>query len=76
MVNDQNVFGIRRIPHTVICPMSAIERYIEIAPQMGVDLTRGYLFRPNPPIKGFKIFLYVLSSRSWPEGLFTTNACP
>ncbi len=25
---------------------------------------------------GFKILLYVLSIRSWPEGLFTTNACP
>jgi hypothetical protein len=51
---DQNVFGIRRNPHTVICPISAIERYIEVARQMGVDLTRGYLFRPTTPSKGIQ----------------------
>ena len=51
---DQNVFGIRRNPHTVICPISAIERYIEVARQMGVDLTRGFLFRPTTPSKGIQ----------------------
>ena len=42
---DENVFGIRRNPHTTICPIRGIEQYIEVARQMRVDLTRGYLFR-------------------------------
>ena len=42
---DENVFGIRRNPHTTICPIRGIEQYIEVARQMRVDLTRSYLFR-------------------------------
>ncbi|KXJ06330.1 Protein LIGHT-DEPENDENT SHORT HYPOCOTYLS 5 [Exaiptasia diaphana] len=46
---DQNVFGIRRNPQTVICPISGIEQYLEVARQLKVDLTRGFLFRPTTP---------------------------
>lgn len=51
---DQNVFGIRRNPQTNICPIRAIEQYIDVARQMNVDLTRGYLFRPTTPNGGIQ----------------------
>ena len=51
---DANVFGIRRNEQKVICPIQAIERYMDIARQMGIDLTRGYLFRPTTPNKGIQ----------------------
>jgi len=44
---DQNVFGIRRNLHTVICPIRGIERYLDVARRMKVDLTRGHLFLPT-----------------------------
>jgi integrase len=44
---DQNVFGVRRNPHTTIFPIRGIEKYMDVARQMKVDLTRGYLFRPT-----------------------------
>ena len=49
---DENVFGIRRNPHQTICAVQAIEEYIDVARRIGVDLTRGYLFRPTTPDKG------------------------
>ena len=51
---DQNVFGIRRNPQTDICPIRAIEQYIDVARQINVDLTRGYLFRPTTPNGGIQ----------------------
>ena len=42
---DQNVFGIRRNPQSVTCPIRGIEHYVDVARRMQVDLTRGYLFR-------------------------------
>ena len=51
---DGNVFGIRRNPHTSICPIRGIEQYIEEARQMRVDITRGYLFRPTTPSGGIQ----------------------
>lgn len=51
---DQNVFGIRRNQQTVICPIAAIEQYMDVARQLGVDLSRGYLFRPSTPDKGIQ----------------------
>ena len=39
---DENVLGIRRNPHTTICPIRGIKQYIEVARQMRVDLSRGY----------------------------------
>ena len=35
--------------HTAKTKREAIERYVEIGRQMGVNLTRGYLFRPTTP---------------------------
>jgi integrase len=51
---DKNVFGIRRNEHKVICPINGIERYIDIARQLDIDLTRGYLFHPLTPDKGIQ----------------------
>ena len=44
---DSNVFGIRRNPNLLICPVTAIERYVATAREMCIDLTTGYLFRPT-----------------------------
>lgn len=46
---DNNVFGIRRNPNSLICPVWGIEKYIMIAKQLQVVLTNGYLFRPTSP---------------------------
>ena len=46
---DENVFGIRRSPNTFICPIRGTRQFIEVARQMRVDLTRGYLFRSPTP---------------------------
>lgn len=43
---DCNVFGVRRNPQTVTCPVRGIEKYI------GIDLTKSYLFRPTTSKKG------------------------
>ena len=39
---DDNVFGVRRNPQAVICPIRGIERYIEITPDIRVDLTSNH----------------------------------
>ena len=44
---SENVFGIRRNPLTTICPIKSIGQYLDVARQIRVDLTRGYLFRPT-----------------------------
>ena len=49
---NQNVFGFRRNPQSVICPIRGIEHYVDVARRMQVDLTRGYLFRPATPNGG------------------------
>lgn len=49
---DQNVFGVRRNPQTSICPIRAVELYMDVSRRIGVDLTRGYLFRPTTPAQG------------------------
>lgn len=51
---DNNVFGIRRCAQTQICPVRGIEQYMEVARQIGVDLTKGYLFRPITPDHGIR----------------------
>ena len=38
---------VRRNPQSVICPGKGIEQYAELARELGVDLTKGYLFRPT-----------------------------
>ena len=42
---DSNVFGVRRNPQSVICPVKGIEQYmyVELARELGVDLTKGYV---------------------------------
>lgn len=50
----QNVFGIRRNPQVIICPIRGIELYMDVARQIGIDLTKGYLFRPTTPDNGIK----------------------
>lgn len=51
---DENVFGVRRNAQAEICPIRGIERYLEVAREIRVDLTRGYLFRPITPDLGIK----------------------
>ena len=50
--SDSNVFGIKRNPQSRICPVQGIEQYMEVAQQLKIDLTRGYLFRPTTPQGG------------------------
>ncbi|VDI04715.1 Hypothetical predicted protein [Mytilus galloprovincialis] len=40
-----NEFSILRFDDTLICPVKALERYVEGARALGVDLRFGYLFR-------------------------------
>ena len=42
-----NLFGMQRHPNPSLCPVRAIETYVAIAKEIGIDLTRGYLFRPT-----------------------------
>lgn len=42
-----NLFGIRRHPNPLVCPVRAIETYLAISQSIGVDLRRGFLFRPT-----------------------------
>jgi len=51
---DENVIGIRRNPQTTICPIRGIERYLDVAREIHVDRTRGYLFRPTTPNGGIQ----------------------
>ena len=44
---SDNVFGIKRNPETVTCPVHGIERYMLVAQQLNLELTQGYLFRPT-----------------------------
>ena len=44
---DSNVFGVCRNSQSVICPVKGIEQYVELARELGVDLTKEYLFRPT-----------------------------
>jgi len=44
-----NLFGLRRHPNPFICPVRAIENYIIISQNVGVDLRHSYLFRPTSP---------------------------
>lgn len=44
---EHNVFGISRNLQMTISPIRAIEHYLDVARQIKVDLTRGYIFRPT-----------------------------
>ena len=49
---DQNVFGIRRNSQSAICPIRGIELYMDVARQIGINLTTSYLFRPTTTDNG------------------------
>jgi len=49
---ESNVFGVRRNPQSVICPVKGIEQYVESVRELGVDLTKRYLFRPTTSNNG------------------------
>lgn len=51
---DLNVFGVRRNAQVEICPIRGIERYLGLARDMGVDFSRGNLFRATTPDLGIK----------------------
>ena len=51
---DVNVFGVRRNAQVEICPIRGIERYMGLAREIAVDLTRAYLFRPTTLDLGIK----------------------
>ena len=42
-----NLFGMRRHPNSSLCPVRAIETYVAIANELGIELSTGYLFRPT-----------------------------
>lgn len=42
-----NVFGVHRHPTITICPVRAIENYIAMVHELGLDLSTGFLFRPT-----------------------------
>jgi len=44
-----NLFGIRRHPNPLVCPVRAIETYMAVAHSIGIDLRQGHLFRPTTP---------------------------
>lgn len=46
---DSNVFGIKRNPQSRICPVQGMEQYMEVAQELKINLTRGYLFSPTNP---------------------------
>ena len=41
-----NEFAVVRMEDKVVCPVAALERYVEGAMEMGIDVKKGYLFRP------------------------------
>ena len=49
---NSNVFGVRRNPQSVISPVKGIKQYVELARELGIDLTKGYLFRPKTSNNG------------------------
>ena len=55
---DQNIFGMRRSPKSIICPIRGIEHYVNVARRMQVDLTQGNLFRPIKPSGGILDVLF------------------
>ena len=46
---SSNFFGIRRHQNPALCPVKAIETYMAISAELGLDLSHGFLFRPTTP---------------------------
>ena len=46
---SSNLFGIRRHQNPALCPVKAIETYMAMSAELGLDLSHGFLFRPTTP---------------------------
>lgn len=44
---SSNLFGMRCHPNPALCPIRAVEMYVAVSREIGIDLSRGYLFRPT-----------------------------
>ena len=42
---SSNLFGMRCHPNPALCPIWAVEMYVAVSREIGIDLSRGYLFR-------------------------------
>ena len=51
---DQNVIGIQRKSQPAICPIRGIELFMDVARQIGINLTTSYLFRPTTTDNGVR----------------------
>ena len=38
---------MRRYPNPALCPIRSVEMYVAVSREIGIDLSRGYLFRPT-----------------------------
>ncbi len=51
---SSNLFGIRRHRNNFLCPVKAIETYMAVCAELGLDLSHGFLFRPTTPRGGIQ----------------------
>jgi hypothetical protein len=51
---SSNLFGIRRHRNPSLCPVTAIETYMAVCAELGLDLYYGFLFRPTTPRGGIQ----------------------
>lgn len=51
---SSNLFGVRRHQNPSLCPVKAIETYMAICSELGLDLSHGFLFRPATPRGGIQ----------------------
>ena len=42
---SSNLFGMHCHPNPALCPIRAVEMYVAVSREIGIDLSRGYLFR-------------------------------
>ncbi len=49
---SSNLFGIRRHRNPSLCPVKAIETYMAVCAELGLNLSHGFLFRPTTPRGG------------------------
>lgn len=51
---SSNLFGVRRHQNPSLCPVKAIETYMTVCSELGLDLSQGFLFRPTTPRGGIQ----------------------
>ena len=51
---SSNLFGIRRHRNPSLCPVTAIETYMAVCAELGLDFSHGFLFRPTTPRGGIQ----------------------